>query len=216
QWQRLRTPDIPQGKLTINTAPAGAEVLIDGRPSGLTPLSLDVAAGAHAVVLRRDSDERSIPVVVKAGTEAAHYVEFAASAPPTPHVGRIAVTTEPAGAGARGDGRAKGAAPLTLADIAAGEHTVSIASEGGTIERRVVVEAGGTTSVVFSTPKAAGPASGWLSVSAPFDVQIFEGQDLVGISSTARIMLTTGRHEFRLVNQNLGYEDARRIEIAAG
>src|SRR5262249_56916866 len=72
------------------------------------------------------------------------------------------------------------------------------------------------TSVVFSSPKAAGPASGWLAVSAPFDVQIFDNDDLVGTSGSARIMLQAGRHEFRFVNQALGYDDTRRVDIGAG
>ncbi len=40
--------------LTVTTKPAGAAVSIDGRAlPGATPLSLDVDAGAHAVVVRR-------------------------------------------------------------------------------------------------------------------------------------------------------------------
>jgi hypothetical protein len=216
QWLRLRAPEPAQGKLIVSTVPAGAEVVIDGKAAGLTPLTVAVAAGQHTVVLKRGGDERSLPVSVNAGSEISQYVEFGSTAAPTPRVGRIAVTTEPAGARVSVDGRLKGSAPLTLVDLPAGEHTVSVASEGGAIERKVVVEAGGTTSVVFSLPKTAGPASGWLSVAAPFDVQIFENTDLVGTSGTTRIMLTAGRHDFRLVNQGLGYEETRRIDIAAG
>lgn len=215
-WLRLRSPEPARGKLIVNTVPAGAEVLVDGKAAGLTPLTLGVDAGNHTIVLRRGDDERSLPVSVNAGAEISQYVEFAPSAAPAPRLGRIAVTTEPAGARVSVDGRLKGNAPITLADLAVGEHTVSIAGDGAPIERRVIVEAGATTSVVFSLPRAAGPASGWLSVSAPFDIQIFEATDLVGTSGTARIMLTAGRHDFRLVNQSLGYEETRRVDVSAG
>lgn len=215
RWLR-RTAEAPQGKLTVSTVPAGADVIIDGKAAGLTPLSITVAAGAHTVVLRRGTDERSLPVTVNAGSDISQYVEFGTAATPAARVGRIAVTTEPAGARVSVDGRVKGAAPLTLVDLPAGEHTVSVAGDAGTLERRVVVEAGGTTSVVFSLPKTAGPASGWLSVAAPFEVQIFEGTDLVGTSGTSRIMLTAGRHDFRLVNASLGYEETRRVDVTAG
>ena len=207
------TPAAPGADAPV---PAGAEVLVDGKAAGLTPLTLGVDAGHHTILLRRGGDERSLPVVVNAGAEISQYVEFAPSAAPTPRLGRIAVTTEPAGARVSVDGRLKGNAPITLADLPVGEHTVSIAGDGAPIERRVVVEAGGTTSVVFSIAKTGGPASGWLAVSSPFELQIFEGNDLVGTSGASRIMLQAGRHDFRFVNQNLGYEDTRRIEVGPG
>src|SRR5262249_48814217 len=61
-----------------------------------------------------------------------------------------------------------------------------------------------------------GRGGGWRSVASPCAVQIFEGNDLVGTSGTARIMLPAGRHDFRLVNLGIGYEETRRVEVAAG
>jgi hypothetical protein len=41
--------------LTVLTAPAGATVTVDGKfAPGTTPLSLDVRAGAHTLIVRRD------------------------------------------------------------------------------------------------------------------------------------------------------------------
>jgi hypothetical protein len=41
--------------LTVTTTPSGASLTVDGRPvAGLTPLSIDLRAGSHSLLLRRD------------------------------------------------------------------------------------------------------------------------------------------------------------------
>ena len=40
--------------LIVVTAPAGAAITLDGQPAGVTPTSLEVAAGAHTVLFKRD------------------------------------------------------------------------------------------------------------------------------------------------------------------
>jgi len=60
------------------------------------------------------------------------------------------------------------------------------------------------------------PVSGWLSVQAPADVQIFENKRLVGSSQTDRLMVTAGRHEFEIVNETLGYRAVRTVQVPAG
>jgi hypothetical protein len=57
---------------------------------------------------------------------------------------------------------------------------------------------------------------GWLSVSSPFDVEVVEQSDLIGTSGTNRIMLAAGRHDLTLINRSLGYQDARRVDVAPG
>jgi hypothetical protein len=59
-WTAKRT-----GSLQVNSDPAGARVLIDGKPRGFTPLSLhDLAVGSHAVVLEtaKGSVRRTVAV----------------------------------------------------------------------------------------------------------------------------------------------------------
>jgi hypothetical protein len=52
---RMRERPVPvqaasqQGKLTVNTDPDGADVLIDGQQRGATPLSMMLEAGTHSV-----------------------------------------------------------------------------------------------------------------------------------------------------------------------
>jgi hypothetical protein len=70
------------GTLTVESTPAGAEVLVDGEPVGTTPLELQVAAGAHAIVLRLpghvDEERR---VVVEPGDTSSLELRLAAAAP---------------------------------------------------------------------------------------------------------------------------------------
>jgi hypothetical protein len=114
------------------------------------------------------------------------------------------------------DGRAVGTSPIAALELTAAPHKVTVTSETGSAERTVTIEAGTTTSVVFSLPKVVGPLGGWLSVSAPFDVQIVEGGDVIGSGGTAKIMLAGGHHDVVLVNRALEYQEPRKIEITPG
>ena len=40
--------------------------------------------------------------------------------------------------------------------------------------------AGGTASVCYRAPRASGPVGGWLAISAPFDVEVVEHDDVIG------------------------------------
>ncbi len=53
-------------------------------------------------------------------------------------------------------------------------------------------------------------------MAAPFELQVVEGDDVVGTNGAKRIKLAAGRHDLDLVNQGLDYRERRRIEIAPG
>ena len=89
-------------------------------------------------------------------------------------------------------------------------------SEAGSAERTVMVTAGSTASVVFSLTKVAVPIGGWLSISSPFNVEVHENNDAIGSSGASRIMLAAGRHDITLSSRALGFQDTRRIHVAAG
>jgi len=70
--------------------------------------------------------------------------------------------------------------------------------------------------VVPLTPAEGAPVSGWLSVAAPVDVQIFENKRLLGTSQSDRIMVSAGRHEIEIVNEVLGYRSVKTVQVPAG
>jgi hypothetical protein len=115
------------------------------------------------------------------------------------------------------DGVAKGGAPITIADLEPGEHVVLVESDLGSVKQTVVVEAGIMASLMvpLGAPEGA-PVSGWISVSAPTDVQVFEGGRLVGSSQSERLMVSAGRHEIEIVNETLGYRSSRTVQVSPG
>jgi len=61
-----------------------------------------------------------------------------------------------------------------------------------------------------------GAVGGWLSVSAPIDLQLFEGGVLLGSSQANRIMLPVGRHVIEAVNTATGYKTSSTVQVSAG
>ena len=212
---QLTTAAPRPGTLTINTRPNDSEILIDGARRGTTPLTLSLTPGMHTITVRSGDDERVVPLNIAAGAEVSQYYEMKAGEPAV-IVGRVSVVTDPPGARVTIDGKARGTSPITVPDLTPSEHKVTVTSDAGSAERTVTVTAGGTASVMFSLPKVSGPVAGWLSITAPFDVEIAEHDDVLGSSGTNRIMLAAGRHDITLTNRSLGYQDVRRVDVAGG
>jgi hypothetical protein len=124
--------------------------------------------------------------------------------------GRIEIETEPAGARVLLDGKAVGDSPLSLDNIAAGRHTITLVSASGSIKRTIRVEAGRTTKLDIPI------FSGWVGIFAPFVVEVSEGGRVIGTTEESRLMLSPGRHELTLVNRELGYAASRSVDIEPG
>ncbi len=208
----------PTATLTVQTSPAGAEVLIDGKTMGVSPLTLPVPVGEHKISARVGKAERVVPFTFTAGAQVVQVLEIeqpvdqAAAARQT----RMSVTTDPPGARVEIDGTLRGRSPLAVADLMAGSHRVSVAGDVGSAERTVVTSPESAVSVVFTlSPSHVQPTDGWAVVQAPFDVQLLEHGDVIGTNG-AKLMMTSGTHQVTVRNQQLGYEDSRKIVITAG
>jgi len=70
------------GTLVIESNPQGIEVLVNGKPQGVTPLTLKVESGRHEVELRHGRS-KIFNVYVSKGDRVAQYVEFPATPPTT-------------------------------------------------------------------------------------------------------------------------------------
>jgi hypothetical protein len=211
----LRKPPPPKpGTLSVQTNPPGVAVFVDGVAQGNTPARLTLEAGSHIVELRGRGVPRVIPVTVSAGAEATQYLEL----PETPSAGSLLVQSEPAGARVSVDGKDQGAAPVSVADLAPGEHEVVLQGEGGpAVRQRVVIQAGVTSSILAPVSTATpGPVSGWLSVKSPVAIEIRENGRLIGTTESDRIMMAAGRHDIEFVNETLGYRVTRAIQVPPG
>ena len=211
----LRKPAAPtMGSLSVQTNPPGVAVFVDGVAHGNTPARISLSAGSHIVELRGRGVPRVMPVTVAAGSEASQYLEL----PETPSAGSLLVQSDPAGARVTVDGVDHGVAPVSVADLAPGDHEVVLQAEGGpAVKQRVVIQAGVTSSVLAPVSTATpGPVSGWISVKAPVSIEIREGGRLIGTTDSDKIMLAVGRHDVELVNDTLGYRVTRTIQVPPG
>jgi serine/threonine protein kinase len=204
---------VPTGTLTVNTDPPGAEVEIDGAARGPSPLRLELSAGAHTLVIRGNGESRTIPVSIAAGTEISQYLELPKAGS---GFGQLHVRTEPAGARISIDGTPLGKTPMTIVEIAPGDHVITLESELGSVTQTVKIEAGVPASLVVPMGTAAAVASGWISVNAPIVVDLQENGRLLGNSQVDKIMLPAGKHDIELVNEHVGYREIRTINVSPG
>jgi PEGA domain len=123
-----------------------------------------------------------------------------------------------------GQGASKVTLPLTAR---AGEH----------VRQNVVFETTVLPTVLAPLPVAAAPSrgpanaadvertpvlspapkgGGWLAVAVAITVRIFENGVLLGSSETPRVMLPSGAHTLEFRNDDLGFRDIRKVQIAEG
>ena len=201
-----------EGTLTVQSNPSGARLEVDGKASGFTPATLTVQQGTHTIVLYGGGQPKTMTVSVAAGAQVSQYIEFARNVPTT---GGLLVRTDPPGALVTVDSVKRGASPATIAELAPGEHTVVVSSDGVSVEQNVNVEAGVTASLVVPLV-ARDKLSGWIAVSSPIDVQIYEDGKLLGTNQTDRVMVSAGEHRVDFINDALGYRVNRKLTVAPG
>ena len=202
------------GMLIVSTNPPGARLFVDGVERGVTPVTVTLNAGPHALELRGDGDPRLVPITMTAGAQMSQYIDLPKTAAT---LGHLQVRTEPAGARVSVDGIPRGTSPVTIGELSPGEHAVLLESDLGSVKQTVTIEAGITASltVPLGAPPGA-PVPGWIAISAPADVQVFENTRLLGSSQSDRLMIPAGRHEIEIVNETLGYRATRTVQVAPG
>jgi hypothetical protein len=107
------------------------------------------------------------------------------------------------------DGKPAGETPVTL-NATAGRHVLTFLSSSGSVKRTVRVVAG--KSVSLEVPIF----SGWVSILAPFVVDVQEEGNSLGTTEQGRIMLAPGHHRLALTNGGLGYHAEEEVEVKAG
>ena len=202
------------GTLVVNTNPSGVLVAIDGQQRGTTPLTLTLNPGPHNLELRAGDAVRTIPLTIASGAESSQYIELIKSGTTQ---GRLQIRAEPSGARVAVDGEVRGVAPLTIDDLAPGVHKIVVDNDFGSVAENVTIEPGVTATIVvpLTAPQGA-PVSGWISVSAPVELQLYEDGRLLGSSRNDRVLMTAGRHDIEVVSEPLGYRATRTVQVAAG
>jgi hypothetical protein len=206
------------GRLTIESVPAGAEVVVDDRVRGTTPVELELPAGTSKIVVRAGRTERVLSVQLKGGDVVRQLIELApATAATAQTTGTLEVTSDPTRVPLLVDGVSVGATPLSPTTLAAGEHVLSARFPSGPVERRVRVEAGRTTTLHVVSPSATTDSIvGWLSVDTTLPMRIFEDGRLLGTTDVNRVMLPVGTHALHFVSDETGFETDRTVTVSAG
>jgi hypothetical protein len=131
--------------------------------------------------------------------------------------GLVEIRTEPGGARVTVDNIVMGTTPMTASDLAPGPHTVKVEGNNATVTQTVTIEAGVTSSLVVPLAAApTAPATGWISVKAPFAMELFEQGRMLGNSSTERLVLPPGKHEIEIANDAIGFRETRTVQVAPG
>jgi hypothetical protein len=157
-----------------------------------------------------------------------------------PAMGKLTVDTRPSGADVAIDGERRGTAPLSLM-LTTGAHTLTVGQGGAerTVSLQIVPDSALTehielipkenerlpppqtppmarTGGVLPKDTSTAPIGGWIALTAPFEVQVLERNEVVGTSATAKFMLASGRHDLVLSNDALGYRETRRLDVVPG
>jgi len=218
-YQKWLAPATRSASLTIETTPSGLEVSIDGTMRGRTPLTMTLPPRTYDAVVGSGGDARVIKTTLAAGASIVQRIEFAAaSTPAAPTYGTLRIDTVPSALPIKVDGAERGLSPVTVQNMAAGEHDVTVASGRESLRRKVSVHAGETLSLVL-TPAAAVPTSvsaGWLSIDAPVALQIREDGKLLGSSESERLMMPAGTHSLEFVNGDLGFSQRSTVTVTPG
>lgn len=106
--------------------PAGAQILVDGKPTGLAAPSTveQLSVGPHVIGLRRDCDGVDIPVTVRKGS--IERAEAALVRGPA----SVAIAVSVDGASVWLDGMSLGPAPVAIQHTACGTHVVEAEAPG--------------------------------------------------------------------------------------
>ncbi len=113
------------------------------------------------------------------------------------------------------DGRTVGGAPQTL-DVDAGAHTIRLMSPTVPSETIAVAAPLVAPEVVELAAAVTRPPQGGVRLSSPIEIQVLEGDRVLGSSTVGPVVLGVGTHRLQFVNGALGYLEERTVEIKSG
>jgi hypothetical protein len=195
----MSPPAASMSVLTVDSAPDGAEVFIDGERRGITPFKVELTPGSHALQLRKDGKTRTIPLVLTAGVQASQYVELGTAASSSAGAAAAPSPTAP-----------RPAAPSTSSSpVPAAGRLGSATPAGGT---GVPANAAGPD----AAPAPAVPYRGWVVIESPLNLRVLRNGELLGGSEEGRLALPAGRQELELVNDAVGYRAVMTVQVPPG
>ncbi len=187
-------------EVTISSQPDGAEVKVDDRVVGTTPLATEIVQGLRNITLSLDKHK---PVTLTQTVEAGKALRLETIRLP-PADGWLDLNSEPAGATVTVDDNFHGATPLKLTLSSATEHTVRLDKSGyQTSKKKIMLAAGEVQKLAVKMS----PQYGVLFItSRPADAGLYVNGKAVG-KATRRLRLTTRPHNLEI--RKAGYATER-------
>ena len=198
------------GAMSVVTDPPGAQVEVDGRVRGVSPLSLrDLTLAEHKVRVSGNTGSAERTVVVNSGTTTS--VVFSLPKVSSPLAGWIAVAS-PFDVSISEGGNLVATGRVAKIMLPAGRHTISLANDAlqYETERTVDVAAGQTANLRVDAPKAQ------MSVNArPWADVVIDGAG-VGQTPLANLPVTIGAHDILFRHPQLGDRRQTVVVTAKG
>jgi hypothetical protein len=118
------------------------------------------------------------------------------------------------------DGREVGVTPMTLAlrpDTRSIRLRTRQSLDAAVVQPASIVDRpADATSAAVLNEAAARERRGGLRVSSPIELQVLEGDRVLGSSSDGPVVASAGKHELDFVNTEFGYQSRQVVEIRAG
>jgi serine/threonine protein kinase len=213
----IKTAMVPTtGALSMNSAPSGALVYLDGTYIGTTPITKwTVTSGTCTVwFMLPGYDDYSTRVLIQAGGSASVNATLTKT-PVTPTTGTLTITSSPSGASVYLDGFYVGTTPITTPNVTSGAHALRVTLAGyDNYTTSVVIEAGETKSATATLTRT--PTTGTLTIiSSPSGAQVFLNGTSIGTTPITNRTVTPGTHTVRITFA--GYDDyTTSVQVQAG
>jgi formylglycine-generating enzyme required for sulfatase activity len=180
------------GVVTVTSEPAGAQLVVNGEPRGVTPLNAEIMAGAHPVELRMEGFKPWTTDIQVKANEPLTLGPVKLGLPD----GRLAVRSDPAGASVSVAGVYRGQTPLELELRPDLDHSIVLTRPGyEAATRQVSLSAGEQRTVSVALSGVFGEV---VVRAQPADAQVFvDGKPSGAASQTLRLVATTHDIEIR-------------------
>jgi len=116
--------DEGRSNFAVDSTPARARVLIDGRPRGSSPLRAMLSYGPHKLLVQCPGVNVSRDFVIETGIYRS-YVLTCFDENPSAHLGDVTIETEPSRLNVLIDGKPHGASPIR-ATLSEGRHSITV------------------------------------------------------------------------------------------
>jgi hypothetical protein len=187
------------GELQIRTEPPGAQVTVDGRVLGKSPLTAEgLTPGQHTVVLENELGPVTQRVTIEAGTTASLVVPMTAPRN-APVSGWIAVNA-PVDVQLYENQRLLGSSQTDRIMVSVGRHDIEIVNEalGYRASKTVNVSPGQTSTIKLDLPKAP------MALNAQPWAEVWVDGERVGETPIGSVQVTIGPHEVVFRHPELG------------